>query len=70
MTPDEWIRAFAELIGTSPPDEKTVDALLGLAATAAHASERTAAPVACFLVGRVAVDPAQAAQLATQIGNG
>jgi hypothetical protein len=47
----EWIEAFAAELGVPPPDDATVDRLLALAATAAHQSERTAAPIACYLVG-------------------
>jgi hypothetical protein len=52
MTADEWIAAFAAEMGTEAPDEKTVSELLELAATAAHSSERIAAPIACYLAGR------------------
>jgi hypothetical protein len=51
MTRDEWIAAFATEIGVAPPQPAQVDAILALAATAAHASERTAAPVATWLAG-------------------
>jgi Domain of unknown function (DUF6457) len=51
VTRDEWIGGFAEKIGQTRPTPEEVDALLDLAAVAAHASERTAAPVACFLAG-------------------
>jgi Domain of unknown function (DUF6457) len=47
----EFIDAFAAEIGTDPPDRERFGAILKLAATAAHASERTAAPVACYLAG-------------------
>lgn len=46
-----WIARFAALLGVGPPDQETFDALLALAAQAAHGSERTAAPVACYLLG-------------------
>ena len=52
MTADEWLEAFAAEIGAEAPDEKTFAELLDLAATAAHASERIAAPIACYLAGR------------------
>lgn len=51
MTGEEWIAAYAAALGVQPPDAETVASLLALAATAAHASERTAAPVACWLAG-------------------
>jgi hypothetical protein len=64
VTRDEWIAAFAARLGIAPPDGPTTAALLALAAAAAHQSERTAAPIACYLAGRANVDPLQAAQLA------
>ena len=51
MTGEQWIEAFAGAIGLSPPGQDEVDAILELAATAAHSSERTAAPVAAWLAG-------------------
>jgi Domain of unknown function (DUF6457) len=51
MTGEQWIRAFSEEIGRPAPGEEEVDAILELAATAAHSSERTAAPVAAWLAG-------------------
>ena len=52
MNREQWIAEFAEALGTEAPDSATVDELLDLAAVAAHASERTAAPIACYLAGR------------------
>jgi hypothetical protein len=51
----EWIAGFAARLGVEPPDEATVEALLDLAGVAAHASERLAAPIACYLVGRAGI---------------
>jgi len=49
MTAAEWIRTFAEEIGCDPPDQDLMDEILRLASVAAHASERMAAPIACYL---------------------
>jgi hypothetical protein len=67
MTGREWIAAFADLLGVAAPDDDAVELLLGLAAQAAHGSERTAAPIACYLVGLAGIDPGQAARLAATI---
>jgi hypothetical protein len=67
MTRDEWIIAYASKLGIAPPDAETVDTLLALAGTAAHASERTAAPIACYLVGQAGVDPSEASRLADTV---
>jgi hypothetical protein len=52
MTRDEWIAAFAREAGVARPTIDQVSELLDLAGTAAHASERTAAPLACWVAGR------------------
>jgi len=68
MTGREWINQFAARLGVEPPDDATIDTLLALAGEAAHASERTAAPIACYLVGRAAADPKTARLLAEKVG--
>ena len=49
MTDREWIAAFAAGLGVPAPDDGDVERILALAGVAAHASARTAAPVACWL---------------------
>ena len=63
-----WVNNFADLLGIEPPDEDTFLALLELAGTAAHASERLAAPIACYLLGRAGLDVA-AGQRAAHAAN-
>ena len=67
MTGDEWVAAFAAQLGVAPPDAATVEVLLNLAGAAAHASERTAAPIACYLVGLAGADPAVALAAAEDV---
>ena len=52
MTAEEWIEEFARDLGIEPPGEDEFARILELAAEAAHSSERTAAPVACWIAGR------------------
>jgi hypothetical protein len=52
VTRDEWIAAFAREAGVEGPSVQEIRELLDLAGTAAHASERTAAPLACWVAGR------------------
>jgi hypothetical protein len=52
MDAREWINAFAAEVGAEPPSDAEVEALLDLAAVAAHSSERIAAPIACWIGGR------------------
>ena len=48
----EWCRQFAEAAGVDPPTDQEIDDLLALAAIAAHASARQAAPITCWLAAR------------------
>jgi hypothetical protein len=63
MNAREWIDDFAAQIGTDPPTNDEIKQILDLAAVAAHSSERIAAPIACWLGGKVgaSLDELQAA---------
>ena len=65
--PADWLAAFATELGQVPPTPDEINDLLAVAATAAHASERWAAPLACWLVGRASVAPSQARRIAESI---
>ena len=67
MTDREWIAAYAAELGLAPPDDATIDALLDLAGVAAHASERTAAPITCWLIGQAGIGVAEARRLADEL---
>ncbi len=67
MRRDEWLAEFAEKLGLDPPTGTEVAALLEVAATAAHASERTAAPIACWLAGRSDLTLAQLKAVAESV---
>jgi hypothetical protein len=66
-TRDEWLAAFAARLGVEPPDDATITALLDLAGVAAHASERTAAPVACWLIGQAGLSPSEALAISREV---
>jgi Domain of unknown function (DUF6457) len=51
MTAQEWISAFARELGVEAPGDDEFNAVLDLAAVAAHDSERVAAPAACWIGG-------------------
>jgi Domain of unknown function (DUF6457) len=55
MSGEEWVAAFAAEIGAKAPTRDEMDEILRLAAIAAHASERIAAPIACWLAGRAGI---------------
>lgn len=52
MTRQEWLEAFARALGAEAPSAEQQAAVLDLAAEAAHASERTAAPIAAWMAGQ------------------
>jgi Domain of unknown function (DUF6457) len=66
-TSTEWIAAFCERLGVEAPSEDEVAMILAVASRAAHSSERTAAPIACWLAARQGLSPAAALDLARSI---
>lgn len=62
-----WLAAFAERLGVDALSTSEVDEILAMAGIAAHASERTAAPVACWLAARVGITPGEALEVAREI---
>jgi hypothetical protein len=69
MTADEWLTAFAAAAGIDAPDPSEVAALLDLAGIAAHASERTAAPVTCWLAARAGLSTTAALEAARALAD-
>jgi hypothetical protein len=67
MTRDEWIAAFAREAGIERPSPDEIRDLLSLAGVAAHASERTAAPIACWIAGRSELSIAELSAAAERI---
>ena len=65
---DEWIDAFCARLGATPPTREERATILALAGVAAHASERIAAPMACWIAGREGLDLAEAMRLAKDSG--
>jgi hypothetical protein len=63
----EWITAYAERLGVPPPSTDDFKAILDLAGEAAHASERVAAPVACWVAAQAGTDLVQALHVAKEI---
>jgi hypothetical protein len=52
MNAKEWLAAYADRLGVEARTADELKAVLDLAAEAAHASERIAAPVACWLAAK------------------
>jgi hypothetical protein len=70
VTRDEWIARFAVEARVERPSVEEVRELLDLAGTAAHASERTAAPLACWIAGRSDLSLSELLAAAQRIGDG
>jgi Domain of unknown function (DUF6457) len=68
MNARDWIAAYAEKLGTTPPTAQEFSALLDLAGEAAHSSERVAAPVACWVAAKAGASPDNALAAAREIG--
>ncbi len=67
MNAREWIDAFAGRLGIEPPTAEEWSQLLDLAGVAAHASERVAAPVSCWVAARAGQAPEAALEAARGI---
>ena len=70
MTAADWIQDFCEEIGMPTPSEEDVQAILRLAAIAAHASERIAAPIACWVGGSSGKPLAELVKVAEGLASG
>jgi hypothetical protein len=68
VTRDQWIAAFAHEAGVERPSQEEIRELLELAGTAAHSSERTAAPLACWIAGRCGLSLPELRVLAERVG--
>lgn len=67
QTARDWLTSFAAEVDIAPLTAQEMDLLLELAGTAAHASERQAAPLTCWLAARADVDPRQALDVAKRL---
>jgi molybdopterin-guanine dinucleotide biosynthesis protein A len=67
---EHWIEAFAAALGRPAPTADQREAMLKLASVAAHASERRAAPIACWLAAASAVSLDEAIVLAQELSGG
>ncbi|MEA2350393.1 MAG: hypothetical protein QOG86_1334 [Thermoleophilaceae bacterium] len=68
MNAREWIEAYAAELGIDPPTTEEFSTLLDLAGEAAHASERVAAPVACWLSAHAGRTPEESLEIARRVG--
>jgi len=67
MNARDWLAAYAEKLGTAPPSTEEFKTILDLAGEAAHASERVAAPAACWVAARAGVELDDALRIAREL---
>lgn len=70
QTAQQWLADYAAQVGIDPPGEDDVAQLLDLAAVAARASERTAAPITCWLAAMAGLTPHDALAVAHRLAEG
>jgi Domain of unknown function (DUF6457) len=66
----EWLSRYAAALGVDAPTAEAIDQILRLAAVAAHATVRQAAPVACWLAAQAAVPLDEALGIAVRMEAG
>jgi Domain of unknown function (DUF6457) len=67
MNATDWIAAYAEKLGVDSPTPHELDLILDLAGEAAHASERIAAPIACWLAAKAGRTAEEGLALAREV---
>ena len=67
MERTEWVQTFANALDVQVPSENEVDKILKLAGIAAHASERTSAPIACWIAAQSGRPTDEVIEIATQV---
>lgn len=66
----QWCARFAAAAGIDPPTDEEIDDLLALAAIAAHASARQAAPITCWLAAKAGLTARRALDSARSLEAG
>lgn len=70
MSAERWLEAFARRLDLSPPTQEQVQELLALAGIAAHASERIAAPLTCWIAAQSGRPPRELLEEARELAGG
>jgi len=70
MTRDEWLARLSAELGVAPPTPEDVEVLLAVAGEAAHAAERSAAPLTCWLAARAGLQPSAALETVRRLAAG
>jgi uncharacterized protein DUF6457 len=69
MDAASWMRSFVAASGGASLTDEEVGTILELAGVAAHASERVAAPLTCWLAATAGLSPASALALARSLAS-
>ena len=64
-----WLDRYAAVLGSPPISDEDVEASSALAGVAAHASERKAAPVTCYLAAHAGVPIVEALATAQRLAD-
>jgi hypothetical protein len=70
MDAAEWIAAYDEKLGVPAPSDEEVNQLLAVAGIAAHASERQAAPISCWIAATAGISAQDALTAAQELKSG
>jgi len=62
-----WIREFTLAAGGAALTDEERESILALAGMAAHSSERTAAPLTCWVAAAAGLDPVAALEIARTV---
>jgi hypothetical protein len=62
-----WLQEFATAVGDDALGEAERETVLALAGVAAHSSERTAAPLTCWIAARAGISPEEALRIARSL---
>lgn len=68
-TAERWLDDYCARLGATAPTAEERNAVLALAGVAAHASERRAAPIACWIAGRHGVSLEEAMRVARELAD-
>jgi hypothetical protein len=63
----EWVGDFSRQLGLEAPDDDETASILALAGLAAHSSERTAAPITCWLAAKAGLSVDEAMMVAQRL---
>ena len=62
-----WIEGFVNAANGNALSDEEREAILALAGVAAHSSERTAAPLTCWVAGAAGLSPVAALEIARSL---